>query len=185
MKILGIDPGATTGWCLYDSVARCVLDAGQFRGHAFDVPARVVARATAIVVERPVAHGATRPQVVDCAYTAGRIVGWLVGGWYPTAGRIGGWLVGGWYPDAVHELTRREVCRVLTDACHLDTRDRVKNDATAWAALVLLHGEGSDKKPRRRKGEVVDAGGAIGRVTSHERAALAVAVAWSIQAAAT
>lgn len=167
MKILAIDPGATTGWCLYDSDERRVLDAGQFRGAESDVAEDTYLLADMVAIERPEAHGATRPQVVDCAYVAGRLHGFFRHG----------------LEARVYELTRREVCRVLTDAAHLDTKDRVKNDATAWAVLVLLHGEGSDKKPRMRKGQVIEPGGCLGAVKSHERAALAVAVAFAIQGA--
>lgn len=169
--ILGIDPGATTGWCLYDPTAKRVVDANQFRGHACDIPADVFCVANRIVVERPEAHGATRPQVVECAYTTGRLVGWLEVEWFRESGCL-----------LVHEMTRREVCKILTDAASLDTRDRVKNDSTAWSVLKLLHGgEGSDKKPRVKKGEVVAPGGPIGGVKSHERAALAVAVAFAVR----
>lgn len=163
MRILGIDPGMTTGWVLYDDLDRRVLHSGQFRGHEHDVPDEVMFMADIIVIERPVAHGATRPQVVDCAFIAGRLCGEL--------GQI----------QEECLLTRREVCKILTDACSLPTEDRVRNDATAWAALKLLHGPDCDRRPRRKAGKVVDPGGCIGGVKSHERAALAVAVAYGIQ----
>jgi len=148
---------------------RRAFDAGQFRGHVWDQRFDgLIDSPDVIVIEKPVAHGATRPQVVECAWVAG----WLEG----ALAREG---------KAVCNLTRREVCKTLTDACSLPTEDRVRNDATAWAALVLLHGEGSDKKARTRKGEIVEPAGAIGGVTSHERAALAVAVAWAIREGVT
>ena len=160
MMVLGIDPGMTTGWVLYDACNKWVRQAGQFRGHDLDIQQAVLWAAAANVIERPVANGATRPQVVECAFVAGHL-----------CGQIGA-------TDQVHELTRREVCKILTDLCSLPTEDRVRNDATAWAALKLLHGDGCDRKPRVRQGKVVEAAGCIGTVTSHERAALAVAVAW-------
>jgi hypothetical protein len=73
-------------------------------------------------------------------------------------------------------MTRIEVKKILSAATHGEII--VRNDSTAWAALKLLHGDGCDKKPRRKKGQIVDPGGCIGNVKSHERAALAVAVAW-------
>lgn len=157
MKILGIDPGATTGWCVYDTEARRVLAAGQFRGEEVtDELHRARSNADRVVLERPVAHGPTRPQVVDCAWIAGRL-----------AERL-----------CAETLTRREVKLALTAATQRDVV--VTDDATAWAALVLLHGEGSDAKPTMRKGVEVASGGALGRVTAHERAAVALAVAWEL-----
>jgi len=125
--VLGIDPGMTTGWVSYDATARRVVRAGQFRGCDHDSPEAALWDADAIVIERPVAHGATRPQVVDCAFIAGHLCGQL--------GEL----------DEIHLLTRREVCKLLTDACSLPTEDRVRNDATAWAALKLLHGPDCDR----------------------------------------
>ncbi len=163
MMVLGIDPGMTTGWVSYDARERQVVRAGQFRGHEHDIPEAALWDADAIVIERPVAHGATRPQVVECAFVAGHLCGQI--------GEL----------DVVHELTRREVCKILTDACSLPTEDRVRSDATAWAALKLLHGDGCDQRPRVKGGVVIDPGGCIGMVRSHERAALAVAVAWHLR----
>lgn len=162
-RILGIDPGMTTGWVLYDSSARRVLRSGQFYGYLHDLPEAVLLDAEDYVIERPVAHGATRPQVVDCAFIAGHLCGQL--------GEL----------EEVGLITRREVCKILTDACSLPTEDRVRNDATAWAALKLLHGPGCDERPRYRAGQLVKEGGSIGSVKSHERAALATAVAWDLR----
>jgi hypothetical protein len=90
--------------------------------------------------------------MVDCGYTTGRIVGELVH----------------WGRGPVHELTRREVKRILTAATQRDVV--VTDDASAWAALRLLHGDGCDKK-----------GGALHGVRAHARAALAVCVAFHLQ----
>jgi len=69
-------------------------------------------------------------------------------------------------------VTRRTVKRTLTEATQCDVT--VKNDATAWAAILLLHGgESASKK-----------GGALYGVRSHSRAALAVAMAWHMSQAA-
>lgn len=155
--ILAIDPGATTGWCVYDETERRVVDAGQFRGADCSPEAASVMGAVDVrVIERPVAHGPTRPQVVECAWIAGILC------------------------ERLHcqELTRLEVKQRLTAAVLNEIR--VKDDATAWAACVLLHGPNSDKRPKVRRGEIVEPGGCIGGVRSHERAALALAVAWAL-----
>lgn len=161
MRILGIDPGATTGWCVYDSDSRTVVECGTFEGADFlKIPGRHYDKVHA-VLERPVAQGATRPQVVECAWIAGMLF------------RDCQSLVGS--PKS-YTITRLQVRQLLTQATYGTIR--VVNDATAWAALVQMHGEGSDKKPRRKKGVVVEKGGPLGEVSSHARAALAAAVAW-------
>ncbi|MFY9345546.1 MAG: hypothetical protein WAT39_23855 [Planctomycetota bacterium] len=170
-RILAIDPGATTGWCLYvdDDLGRYVQACGSFREDAFfDIPATIFGQCDAAVIERPVAHGPTYPQVVECAWVAGCL-------WRDMLHVIG--------REKIHLLTRLQVRQTLTEATHGIVR--VKNDATAWAALVLLHGDDSDRKPKTKKGKVVDAGGPLGSVKAHERAALAVAVAFALRAAVT
>lgn len=151
MLVLGIDPGATTGWCLYDTEAKRVVDSGTFK--ETDAPSGLVIRSRDFcVIERPIAHGPTRPQVVDCAWHAGQLA--IIMQAIP--------------------MTRREIKLILTEATQRDVV--VKDDASAWAALVLLHGEGSGERPTKKR-----LGGCIGRVTTHERAALALVVAWAIQ----
>lgn len=159
MRILALDPGATSGWCLYDRDVRRVLEAGKFRGEDFaSIPIRDLSP-DRIVLERPVAHGPTRPQVVDCAWVAGQL-------WRDCQNAIG--------PDRASHLTRLQVKQALTKATLGEVR--VVNDATAWAALRLLHGgEGCDRKKTKKH-----PAGPIGNVTSHERAALAVAVAFAL-----
>ncbi len=153
MKVLGIDPGAQTGWCVYDTEARRVVMTARCDG--FELPKQAFpSGAYVAVVERPRGYGPTRPQVVDCAYVAGRLVE----------------RVRNAYLLNVHELERREVCRRLSDA--MNGVVTVRNDATAWAALVALHGgDGAAKR-----------GGPLHGVRSHERAALAVAVAYTLPA---
>lgn len=165
MILLGLDPGATTGWCAYDSVGRRVVASGSFpEDKIADEVRDYVYGCGAIVIERPVAHGPTRPEVVECARIEGMLFGRL---------RL---------VTPTHELTRLQVRQRLQAELHGTIR--VVNDATVWAALVLLHGEGSDRKPRRKKGQVTEPGGALGGVTGHARAALAVAVAWALGPAA-
>lgn len=166
MIILGIDPGATTGWCLYDSGDRHVIEWGHFPGHAVAISS-MAELAGVVVVERLRPHGASFPQVVEAAYTAGRIVErFACSREYGCEG-------------VVHEVLRDVVRKTLQEATHGAVK--VKDDKSVWAALVLLHGEGSDRKPKKRKGVVVEEGGAIGGVTSHARAALAVAVAFALR----
>lgn len=167
MRILGIDPGATSGWCIYrcgDAVVS-VDAAGEF---AEDRMLQAIEASRwpfldAAVIERPVGQGPTRPQVVDCAWVAGQL-------WRDMLHMLGS--------EKCHFLTRLQIRQVLTSACHGVVR--VTNDATAWAALVAMHGDGSDRKPKRKKGVVIDQGGVLGSVTGHARAALAAAVAWNL-----
>ena len=156
--LLGIDPGATTGWCAYDTAARAVIACGTFPEHHVNIPLAIW---SLCILERPKGYGPTRPQMVDCGYVAGRLAEKLS------------------LSDDYGELTRHEVCRILTDATHGEVR--VRNDATAWAALVLLHGPDCDRRPKTKKGQIVATGGPLGSITSHARAALAVAVAWSLR----
>lgn len=166
MRILAIDPGATTGWVVYHDayVGRFVDACGEFRGD--DMLQAVPGpwwNVDAAVIERPVAHGATRPQVVDCAWIAGCL-------WRDLWSMVG--------RERCHQITRLEVRQVLTAAVHKVVS--VRDDKTAWAALTLIHGDGCDRKPKKRKGAVVEEGGCIGLATGHARAALAAAVAWRL-----
>lgn len=167
MRILGIDPGATTGWCDYDVDARRVLECGTFDDHHDGgMLARVVPTADVVVVESFIKpHGNIYPAAVVSAITEGRLVERIAS-------------LQGHDPVLI---TRHDAKLALTSATQRTVV--VVDDKTVWAALVLLHGEGSDQKPRRRKGVIVEAGGAIGGVTSHERAALAVAVAFALREA--
>lgn len=167
VNILGIDPGKTTGWCIYDATRKEAIACGEFAEWDVDAINDPWAGITSrVVVERPKGYGPTRPQLVDCGYVCGRIVERLR--FRFTAPKV-------------HELTRHDVCKTLTEATHGVVN--VRNDATAWAALLLLHGgDAAGEKPRTKKGVEVSPGGALGRVTGHGRAALAVAVAWSLKA---
>lgn len=164
MKVLGIDPGATTGWALYDSEARRVLSRGTFPWHEFDEAHKsAVERACRLVIERPKGFHGSPGAVVDCGYVCGRIVG-----------KYEAWRI------VVNEMFRHEVRATLQEATHGVVR--VRDDATVWEALLMLHGgAAAGEKPRRRKGVEVSPGGAIGSVVEHERAALAVAVAWALK----
>jgi hypothetical protein len=147
--ILGIDPGATTGWCQYDPKCRRVAGSGMFpeSGYASDTRfLRALQDSQTLVIERPVAHGPTRPQVVDCAWIAGVLFGRL-------------------YEYDPKTITRLEIKQALTAATLGEVT--VRNDATAWAAVLLLHGGPSAGRK----------GGALHGVRSHARAALAACIA--------
>lgn len=117
MRILGIDPGATTGYVVYDTDAKRVVAYGEFEGH--DAVAVWCAPEIEIVtVERLVPHGASYPQVVEASYTAGRLVQK--------------------FASNARELKRTEVRRILQDATH--GAIKVRDDKTVWAALVEIHG---------------------------------------------
>lgn len=153
MRVLGIDPGATSGWCIYDTDGR-VLGAGCFVDDIVphDEPTVTLWQtADRCVIERPRGYGPTRPQVVDCAWVAGRL-SLLV---QDATGRM------------VNPMERKDVRKQLQLAT-LGTV-RVTNDASAWAALLLIHG-GDDAGKK---------GGALHGVKSHARAALAVSVAYA------
>ena len=148
MIVLGIDPGATTGWVVYDTNTRGVTARGEFAGYG-TVMLCAHQQLDVVALERLVPHGASYPQVVEAAYVAGRIVGQ--------------------FQVHVRELTRADVRRILQDATHGAVK--VRDDKSVWSALLLIHGgESAGEK-----------GGALYGVKSHERAALAVAVAWAIK----
>lgn len=150
MNILGIDPGATTGWCVYNTERRAVVARGLYEGHDSIILMPGASVAHVAVVERLVPHGASYPQVVESAYVAGRIAGEL----RPAI--------------QVHELKRSDVRRVLQEATHGAVK--VKDDKSVRAAIVVIHGGDS----------ATEAGGCLHGVTSHVWAALAVALAWSL-----
>lgn len=156
--LCGIDPGERTGWCLYDPDARRVVRACTVTQADWPDLDFFTKDTLHFAVERPKGYGPTRPQLVECGIVFGQVWGRL----------CGDNLRAEW-------LDRREVCMILSDATNGEVR--VKNDSTAWAALCLLHGDGADKKPKVHKGVVVEPGGPLAGVRSHERAALAVAVA--------
>lgn len=156
MNILGIDPGITTGWAVYDSVNRRCIAVGRFLSYHVPEDVRIRSRLAICVIERLRPHGASYPQVVESSYVCGRIVGML-----------------GDETRPVHELRRDDVRRELQLATFGSVQ--VSDDATVWAALRQIHGDGCTSK-----------GGALHALKSadaeHERAALAVAVAWALRA---
>lgn len=161
--ILGIDPGSkTTGWCLYDT-QNFVRSCGEFTGSELSDEAwDAVYKADHIAVERPVGQGPTRPDMVETGIVAGIL--------FERVGCASKW------------ITRLEVRKTLQAAVHGTIQ--VRNDATVWAALVAYFGHDSDRKPKRKKGVVIDQGGQLGEVKGHARAALAVALAFWLRSEA-
>lgn len=150
MIVLGIDPGATTGWVLYDTALRVAIASGDFRGDDVpaDVPSVGIDRVVIESLHEP--RGNIYPAVVQAGITQGHIERQMRG-----------------LPQ--QRITRAEVKAVLTEATLREPV--VRDDKTAWQALVALHGgEQAAKK-----------GGPLHGVKSHQRAALAAVVAWCIR----
>jgi hypothetical protein len=149
MMLLGIDPGATTGWCLYNTEQRRVEDCGDFRGTDLPDGCKAAAeRCDHVIIEslhEP--RGGIYPAVVVAGITQGHIERQLI-------------LYG------VQRITRHEVKMLLTEAVHREPV--VQKDKHAWEALLVLHG--GDKAAKK--------GGPLHGVKSHQRAALAAVVAW-------
>lgn len=153
--ILGIDPGLRSGFCFYDTDGRRVDHRGQFDADDYSTAGLNFEFVDIIVIERPRGFGFnTRPQMVECGIIFGRIAERL-----DHEGRD------------VQEMDRLEVCKTLSAALH--GRINVRNDATAWACLKELHGGEACVKKQ----------GALHGVKAHERAALAVAVAFALKQA--
>ena len=151
MRLFGIDPGATTGWCEYDSESRRVLSSGEFRGDDLPPDALVAAGRCehAIIESLHEPRGGIYPAVVVAGITQGHIERQLRYGVRP-----------------YHRITRHEVKRLLTEA--MLREPVVRDDKTAWQAMLAMHG--GDKAAKK--------GGPLHGVKSHQRAALAAVVAW-------
>lgn len=161
MIVLGIDPGETTGWCVYDTEARRVVASGNVQ--QAQLRWRELPYFDVVVIERPEGQGATRPQVVDCAWWAGQMYGMAVALFY----------------SPIEALPRRAVVKALSTAVGTS----LKGDAQVWWALCELHGgtEAARKgKAATKRAPEVTAGPLAG-CQSHARAALAVAYAWGLK----
>ena len=161
MTIIAVDPGATSGWVEYAEQKRQVVACGIFPRH--HMPPELLDRVrwlrSPVVfesLEEP--RGNIYPPVVVAAIDEGRMREIVLA-------------ATGIEPQCI---SRHDVKRTLSLAVHGEPV--VKDDKTAWQALVALHGPGSDQKRTKDRQE-----GCIGLVTGHERAALAVAVAWAIR----
>jgi len=178
VKILGIDPGATIGLCVYDTETRRAVWADQYTALGAAMAgisyARLWKGAEVIGIERARIYGAGGASVANTIEQ----VGWLLAS------------LGASLPDSsaaivrcggdVHTLERRAVVSALTAA----VGQSVKGDAGVWQALCTLHPGGGQRpvagKPATRSKPAVDAveAGPLFGVSSHARAALAVA--WTL-----
>lgn len=178
MIVIGIDPGATIGLCVYDTTAGRVLFSAQHRDPAEAVDhamhLTVVHKAQAIGIERARIYGAGGASVANTIEQ----VGWLLG-------RFQASLPAG--SEAIQQcdwlrwtVERRAVVKALS----AEMGESVKGDAGVWQALCRLHPDAVRRpvaaKPATRTKpavEAVEAGPLFG-VSSHARAALAVA--WAL-----
>jgi hypothetical protein len=178
VKILGIDPGATIGLCVYDTETRRVVCSEQYTDliRAMSQVAYLddVHNVDAIGIERARIYGAGGASVANTIEQ----VGWLLAS------------LGASLPDSsaaivrcggdVHTLERRAVVSALSTA----VGQSVKGDAGVWQALCTLHPGAAQRpvaaKPATRTKPSVDAveAGPLFGVSSHARAALAVA--WTL-----
>lgn len=149
MRVLGLDPGGKTGWAVYCTRARAVVQSGVCEGAM--LPWGDVVQVDAIAVERPEAYGAARPQVVDCAWIAGVL-----------------YAQGLAAAPVVVTLYRRQVVKEVGKALGAT----VRGDAEVWRALCEMHGPDADKRASK-----TTAGGPLSGCISHSKAA--VAVAWA------
>ena len=156
MIVLAIDPGQVTGWVRYCTEGRRVLSAGQFPEWLCAWQGEF-AECDRIVIEQPRVYHGSPPAIGDTCITAGIL-------WHKLLVLS---------KQAPEWLSRHEVKKALADATFGEVKPR--KDAEVWAALKLIHGPGCDKRATKKSPEA----GAIGNVKSHERAALAVAVAFA------
>ena len=179
MVIIGIDPGATIGLCVYDTAAGRALYSGQYRD-----PVAAIDKAScmqrwdykidAIGIERARIYGAGGASVANTIEQ----VGWFLGryGVLPPASSDAIQCCGG----TVYTLERRAVVKALST----EMGQSVQGDAGVWAALCRLHPDAMRRpvaaKPATRTKPAVDAveAGPLYGVSSHARAALAVA--WAL-----
>ena len=123
MRILGVDPGVTTGWVIFDTATRTVTDSGEFP----DYHITLTSDADVCVVEKPVGQGPTRPTMVENGITSGII-------WERLS-----------YGDNLAKwITRLDVKKTLSEATYREPV--VVNDTTVRAAMKVLFGADAFKK---------------------------------------
>jgi hypothetical protein len=178
VKILGIDPGATIGLCVYDTEAKRAVFAAQ---HTDPMEAVHHVRHLITVwwpkgigIERARIYGTGGNEVANTIEQVGFILGKLAERLPDNSGSI--CECGGGY----YTVTRQAVVSALSVA----VGQSVKGDAGVWQALCTLHPGGGQRpvaaKPATRQKPAVDAveAGPLFGVSSHARAALAVA--WTL-----
>ena len=160
MIVLGIDPGKTTGWATYCTDDRRVLASGTFPGASVSWQNEIT-QCDEIVIEKPRVFPGSPPPIGDACIDAGVLWHMLL----TLSRRAPHWLYMSTVRSRLSAATHGEVC--------------AKTDATVTAALRVIHGDGSDKRPKIKKGQIVEQGGPIWVRNSHERDALAAAWAFA------
>lgn len=164
--IVAIDPGNTVGWIIFQPAVRKVLAIGMFPmgvEDAFQPPLEWLdSSVTDIVIEKPIGQGFTRPTMVETGIISGRL--------YQSVRKAS--------PVQPTWMPRHEVKKILTTATYGEVH--VRNDATAWAAIKMMFGDGCDRKGKKKN--PTQEPGIFAGVTSHVRAALALAVAYAYRA---
>ena len=178
MIVIGIDPGATIGVCVYDTTAGCVMYSAQYRDLLQVTHYVGAVRQTHVVraigIERARIYGAGGASVANTIEQ----VGWLLASLGASLPDTGDAIA--YCGASVHTLERRAVVKALST----EMGESVKGDAGVWQALCRLHPDAMRRpvvgKPATRTKpavEAVEAGPLFG-VSSHARAALAVA--WAL-----
>lgn len=180
MVIIGIDPGATIGLCVYDTTTGRALFAVHHHDPHLTLAAISALREThpgaAVGIERARIYGKGGAHVADTIEQ----VGWLLGslGAYLPPGTDAIQPCGNF--SSVYTLERRAVVKALST----EMGESVKGDAGVWQAMCRLHPDAMRRpvvgKPATRTRAAVDAveAGPLYGVSSHARSALAVA--WAL-----
>lgn len=178
--IIGIDPGKTVGLCLYDTQAGRAIGSWQTQEPEHAVQwarsAMLVWTIEAVAIERPRIYQSAGNELCDTIEQTGWLMAQL-GGRYPMHEVYPGVRYCG---DGAHLLERRAVTNAMTEAMG----STVRGDAGVWQALCALHPDAVRRpvvgKPATRQKPAVCAveAGPLYGVTSHARAALAVA--WAL-----
>lgn len=176
--IIGIDPGATIGLCVYDTTAK----RATFAVHHHDPRLTLAAISACRDMHPDAAIGIERARIYSKggAHVADTIeqVGWLLGKLSASLPKGGDAICDCW--GRVYTLERRAVVKALS----VEMGQSVQGDAGAWQALCRLHPDAVRRpvaaKPATRTKPAVEAveAGPLYGVSSHARAALAVA--WTL-----
>lgn len=178
MIVIGIDPGATIGVAVYDTVAKRAMYSAQFHDPVEVTNYVGAVRQTHIVgavgIERARIYGAGGASVANTIEQ----VGWLLGKLSANLPKGGDAICD--CRGRIYTLERRAVVKALS----VEMGQSVQGDAGVWQALCRLHPDAM-RRPvkavpataRKAAVEAVEAGQLFG-VSSHARSALAVA--WAL-----
>lgn len=192
MKYLGIDPGATVGFCIYENGK--VLSFGEIAAEDNDASDRLVALIEGhegpIAIERTrvfsgrgadgvIKHAAGNDVADSCEQT-----GWLCAVANGRTGARKDLLHGAWHCGGRCYLLER---RAVIWQIHRHFGQQIKGDAAVWQAMLLEHG-GKDamqgpkqgKRATRKSAAIPDRpAGHLHGMGNHARAAFATA--WALQ----